>query len=216
MMKKGSSMIELVIAIVVMGFAVSVLPVILTTVGNNNVHTKIIQDQISHEITRIKTISTGFWDENTIEDGYILLVTNGDDELNSTRAGIVQADGRRKVGTLYASSNFGFDSSENKNDYNDIDDHNDTSISYTTTNENYPLDVNTSIIVNYLNDDADYIDPIINFDFNQTKTENSSTNIKMITGITNITNASEDINVTVTLRTFRTNIGSNRWLDRTF
>ncbi|WP_458699551.1 type II secretion system protein [Sulfurospirillum sp. 1307] len=212
-MKKGSSLIELVIAIVVMGIAVTVLPIILTTVLQNNLHVKVVEDEIASGITRFKTITTGWWDENTKISKKILHVQSGDSELDS-RPGLIEADGRRKFGDLNASS-IGMDSNETAYSIDDIDDLDGNVSSYATASGNYPLNVTSTISVNYLNDTNNYANPIT-FDINVSNISVNSTNIKLITNQINIQNVDEDLNQTLIFRAIRANIGTSTWKERVF
>ena len=102
-LRNGSSKIKTVVAIIVMGIAMMTLPMMLTTVQNNNAFA-MQQEAILMARTQLGDIMTYPWDENSIKNGIsiVLDTTNGDSNLsrfpdsNSTRRiGHIKGDKRR-------------------------------------------------------------------------------------------------------------------------
>ena len=102
-MRKASSMIELVIAIVVMGIAVMTLPMMLERTQANNAFA-MQQEAILAAKTQIGDIITFPWDENSLSTtSNVVAVLDTDSvgnyqrEVNTTRrVGHVAQDKRRK------------------------------------------------------------------------------------------------------------------------
>ena len=228
-MKKASSMIELVIAIVVMGIAMMALPMMLTTVQNNNAFA-MQQEAILLARTQIGDIITYRWDENSEDSSFNvgILDTNGSsdynrfpDANNTRRVGHVKGDKRRKFFTIETnaslSSTFGaVDSAETIPD--DIDDFDNKKKYLTTpidTNETnatlgYKVsDSNMTISVKYISD----INSTAIFDFNQASVPIGTTNIKMITVSLRNSQLGDG---NITLRAFSSNIGANQLLRKDF
>jgi len=216
-LRNGSSMIELVIAIVVMGIAMMTLPIMLTRVQENN-NFAMQQEAILMARTQLGNILTYPWDENSEDNSFNIgiLDTNGDTDFNRTnRIGLVKQDKRRKFFTLptQASTAFG-DTADGDTIIDDIDDFDTTqkvlqSSVDTNTSLGYKLsDSNMTISVNYVSDNTNY--PLTTFDFNTTII-GTTTNIKMIE--VSLENLLLDGNIT--LRAFSSNIGANQLLRRT-
>lgn len=222
-MRKASSMIELVIAIVIMGIAMMTLPMMLTKVQENNAFS-LQQESILMARTQLGDITTHPWDENTIQNGIatVLDVSNGDSELtrypdaNSTRrVGHAKGNKRRKFNNdeVNASIALGSDGS----DLDDIDDFNTNvknlvDANDTNTTLGYKLsDINLTIAVNYVSDDANYSSSTVGFNFPTASTP-PSTNLKMVTIV--LKNSLSDNNIT--LRTYVSNIGANQLLRKDF
>jgi type II secretory pathway pseudopilin PulG len=219
-------MIELVVAIIVMGIAMMTLPMMLTTVQNNNAFA-MQQEAILMARTQLGDIMTYPWDENSIKNGIsiVLDTTNGDSNLsrfpdsNSTRRiGHIKGDKRRKFYTTLqsASTVLGSDAG----DIDDIDDF-DTSIksleNSTDTNATigYKLsDSNMSIEVKYVSDDTNYTKQAIDFTFPTTSSvaAGQSTNVKMVT----LTLKNSQLDNNITFRTYSSNIGANQLLRKDF
>jgi len=216
--RKASSMIELVIAIVIMGIAMMTLPMMLTRVQNNN-EFAMQQEAILIARTQLGDILTYPWDEYSEDASYNvgILDTNGSTDYNRTnRIGLVHANKRRKFfsNETNASSSLGQDSG----DYDDIDDFITATVKNSVNDESgdanatlgYKLSKESNITIS-----AKYIDDSNTtavFDFNASSTPASTTNIKMIT--VSIKNTQIDGNIT--LRAFSSNIGANQLLRRTW
>jgi len=214
-MRHASSMIELVIAIVIMGIAVMTLPLMLEQTQKNNEFT-LQQEIILAARTKLGDTLTYRWDENSLNnDRIVVLRTNGDSELNPSignrRVGHVHANKRRK---------FAFDNNATSNvnlgpDAGDIDDIDDfksvtTSLTGTQANLDYRYtDFNMTTNVTYVDDNATYSNTIVSYIF-PTTSVNNSTNIKMVT--LNITGSTSPF----TLRTYSCNIGESEFLRRDY
>lgn len=107
MMRRGASMLELVIAIVVMGIAVSALPLILTQSQNSNAMA-LQQEAILATKAKMSYILAYEWDANSFDTtsglSRVLDTTtsanadNSFDANNSTRrVGHINADKRRRL-----------------------------------------------------------------------------------------------------------------------
>ena len=229
-LRKASSMIELVIAIVVMGIAMMTLPMMLTRVQSNN-EFAMQQEAILMARTELGDILTYPWDEKSEDSSLnvgVLDTTNGDgnftrkpDNNSTRRIGHVKADKRRKFFTnevnASAASTFGIaDSSESIPD--DIDDFANNDINLTDASDvnatlGYKVsDSNMSISVKYLDDSTSYSSGIATFSINTSATQSGTTNLKLIE--VSLTNSLLDGNIT--LRAFSANIGANQLLRRTF
>ena len=212
-MKKAASMIELVIAIVVMGIAVMTLPMMLAQTQKNNEFT-LKQEILLAARTKIGDILTYRWDKNSLQDDRIVVlqVTNGDIELvpniGTRRIGHVHGNKRRKF-------SFGNNASTAFGDANitDLDDFDGVSSGLTLVKANLDYrftDLNMTSTVQYVSDDASYSSQnLIDFTFPIISTA-ASTNIKMITLVTK---AEES---TFTLRAYSTNIGESEFLRRDY
>lgn len=221
-LRKASSMIELVIAIVVMGIAVMTLPLMLQKAQENSAFT-MQQEAIVATRTAIGDIITYPWDENSIQNGRVgvLDVSNlADNELtrfpdtNSTRrVGHVRADKRRKF--------FGFGSSvatapiqlgQDAGDFDDIDDFIDTGKDYNVSGDasDYKFDLDMNTTINYVSDATDYSNQIVSITFDRNSV-NYSSNIKRISIILSGTGVN-----TFRLDAYSSNIGGSEILRRNY
>lgn len=224
-MKKGSSMLELVVAIVVMGIAMMTLPLILTQVKSNN-EFSMQQEAILATRTKLGDILTYAWDEqNTLGSGAAVVLdtndTGSDTELNknstSRRVGHVIADKRRKfldtTNLATAHNALGSETGEATADYDDIDDFNtevqQLSSSATSTFDYKFTDINLTTRVVYIDDNASYSQSTIALTLDTANVGRRS-NIKMIE--VNATNAQ----INFVLRSYSSNIGESELLRRTW
>jgi type II secretory pathway pseudopilin PulG len=219
-MKKASSMIELVIAIVVMGIAMMSLPLMLTRTQSNN-EFAMQQEAILAARTQIGDILTYRWDENSTNSKFVsaVLDTNSTnfkrypDENSTRRIGHVKGDKRRKFfnaitpATSVAHLGNLFDG----NDTDDIDDFKDTNKtvvdSSEITNLDYRFDFNMTTNVGYV---SDAFIPGKTFVFN-TATLGTTTNIKMV----ELTLKGAGLS-TFKFRAYTTNIGQGQLLRRVY
>lgn len=214
-------MIELVVAIVIMGIAMMTLPLMLTRVQKNS-ELVIQQEAILMARTNIGDILTFRWDENSedINSNIAVLDTNGSNSYkrNPTttprRVGHVKADKRRKFFSVLTSATpSGIDDVNDNGTPDDIDDFDSKVTSLQNSNDSnsslgYKLtDTNITTVVKYISDT-----PSSPFDFNQSTTPTNTTNIKMIE--VNLQNSLMEGNIT--LRAFSCNIGANQLLRKTF
>lgn len=223
-MKKASSLIELVIAIVVMGIAVMTLPLMLERTQENNAFV-MQQETILGARTKLGDILTYPWDENSIQTNVVGVLDTAlsDNELsrnpdiNSTRRiGHLQQDKRRKFFnntalTATTPANLGKDGAEPIP--NDIDDFAKVVDFNATGGLDYRFDFNMTTTVAYISDTADYsVQDMSNFTFQiPPNTAVGSTSIKMI----QLTIDGEDL-TPFTLRAYSTNIGGSQLLRRTY
>ncbi len=212
-MKKAASLIELVIAIVIMGIAVMTLPMMLAQTQKNNEFT-LQQEVLLAARTKIGDILTYRWDKNSLVDDRIVVlqVTNGDTELdpnnNNRRVGHIFGNKRRKfsfennASTVFGDANI-----------TDIDDFNGVSSGLTLVKANLDYrftDINMTTTVQYVSDNTNYSDQNISYTFPTTPIGAGSTNIKMITLETVASG------VTFTLRAYSANIGESEFLRRDY
>ena len=221
-MRKAASMIELVIAIVVMGIAMMTLPLMLTTTQNNNTFA-MRQEAILAARTQLGDELTYLWDENSMDSNHNVAVldTNSTniffERVPSTirRIGHIKGNKRRKyfASPTYATApaNLGKDGIEaTPNDIDDFSSSTPITIQHVANTLDYRYNLNMTTTVSYVDDNFTQGTP---FDFNTSATSPAkSTNIKMITLI--ITNDNNDFNMT--LRAYSSNIGANQLLRRDF
>ena len=229
-MRRGASMLELVVAIVVMGIAVMALPLMLSQTKSNN-EFAMQQEAILAARTKLGDVMTYAWDEANVAltDATLVLDTNdtgSDTELNkvngSRRIGHVFGDKRRKgydVQVLStASGALGTDTGETQlSDYDDIDDFHNTSQQLfnsgeaTISGQDYKFtDMNLTTRVLYIDDSATYINPTINDFAFTTANANRRSNIKMV----EITVSGSQTNFV--LRSYSSNVGESELLRRTW
>ncbi len=230
MKRAGFSLVELVLAIVIIAISLMTIPLMLTQSGNNNSFA-MAQETIFAARTKMGNILTHQWDRNSTENNgsvtyiRVLDVQAGDAELS--RDGATQDDNRR-IG--HVASNFrrrfhdgNMTAAEMTFPAGGVTDVNNTSIDnfhndFSTLSSfgdfDYVRDFNLTTTVSYISDDANYTRQIIGFDFNISSGADiniiaNSTNIKMI----EVTARSEDGNVFV-FRSFSSNIGQTDLLSR--
>lgn len=217
------SMLELVIAIVVMGIVVMSLPLILTQVQNNNAFA-MQQEAILAAKAKIGDVLTYEWDENsydvTAQRSFVLDTTNGDSELGrvgttNRRIGHINANNRRKLydSTVALNNRSASAIGADGGDLDDIDDFNGLPAVALTAiageeaqNLDYIFDLNLTTTVAYAADAANYTSSTIGtFVFNP---DNNAT-------VTNIKTVSVQVSGaqnTITLRAFSCNIGESSLL----
>ena len=176
-LKKSSfTLIELIVAIIVIGVVVTSIPMLLAT-SSNVLETNQKEKSFFNAYALLNLLQTEEWDENnTAGDNYYKVLTSdgGDSELNCTRSGVVQLD--NDSGAVCASDNnktsaIGVDSGEDDvSKYDDIDDFNGFSLKVS--------DFNMSVSVRYMVDSADYTAKHIFFNENNSPT--NSANLKFV------------------------------------
>ena len=217
-LRKGSSMIELVIAIVVMGIAVMTLPLMLERTQANNAFA-MQQEAILAAKTQIGDIITFPWDENSINitsNVVAVLDTdsgsyNRDPDVNSTRRiGHVKQDKRRKFFSNETNaSDIGAAATDNIIDMADFDTSNTSLITHAGEDAgtlDYRFDFNMTTKVRYITDT-----PATTFIFPKNGSMTTTSNIKMI----EVTLQGKDIS-TFTLRAYSANIGESQLLRRDY
>lgn len=229
-MRHGASMLELVVAIVVMGIAVMALPLMLSQTKSNN-EFAMQQEAILAARTKLGDVMTYAWDEaNVALTGATLVLdtndTGSDIELNkvngSRRIGHIFSDKRRKGYDIQAlstaSGTLGADVGETQlSDYDDIDDFHNTSQQLfnsgeaTIVGQDYKFtDMNLTTRITYIDDSATYINDSINDFIFTTGNANRRSNIKMV----EITVSGSQTNFV--LRSYSSNIGESELLRRTW
>jgi len=227
-MRKAVSLIELIIAIVVMGIAVMSLPLILTQTQSNNA-LALQQEAILSTKAKIEFISSYPWDQNSWDGtGSIFRVLDTTDspsadnafDVNTTtdirRIGHIQTDKRRRlwdVGNANRAPNNEVTAAPNEDDIDDFNNHTDNNITIADpTQMDYIFALTMTPEIVYLRDTAigGYNGTTVQFDFDATNTETNTskpTNIKMIT-VRTVSQVGNDVNVS--LRSFASNIGQSK------
>ena len=225
-MRKAASMIELVIAIVVMGIAVMTLPLLLLKTQSNNIYA-LQQEVILAARTKMGDTLTYRWDQNSlINDKIFVLVTNGDSDLNVSSDGIrrighVRGDKRRKfspdLNISTSVANLGPDPL-GSNNLDDIDDFNGKTVplvitSQTTSLDYHFTDFNLTTTVVYVSDNANYNAQNLSFTF-ETNASTTTSSIKMLTlKVSDPTNPSFS---PFTVRSYSCNIGESELARRSY
>lgn len=231
------AMIELIFALIVMAIVMMSAPLFLSTASNSG-YVAIQQEGISEAATQISIMMDYAWDENDTNESHapVLNVSNGDTELDGGSTGIL----KRRAGTpifssrLYVSydgsefnaSTIGYDAGETVlSDIDDIDDFNGTStsliLSSIATTKDYIEkggNINISRIVSYMNDNAaNYRSGGTGGTLSYTPDFNISTpttNIKHLqVTLTSSSNVNE-LNKTIILHAFSSNIGTYKLEER--
>ncbi len=218
-MRRATSMIELVIAIVVMGIAVMSLPLILTQSQNSNAMA-LQQEAILATKTKLGYLLSYEWDVNSYDAtagvSRVLDTTasaNADDDFNTTsirRVGHVMADTRRRLRDDMATATTDGNAEWANAALEDIDDFDGRDENTTIASEtmDYIFNLQLHSTVNYVSDSATYANQNINFIFDASTTFTNPTNIKMITVTTTGTN------INMVLRAFASNVGESGILKR--
>jgi len=218
--RKAASMLELVIAIVVMGIAVMTLPMLLLKTQNNNEYT-LQQEIILAARTKMGDTLTYRWDEHSlINDKIFVLVTNGDSELNVSSDGIrrighVKGDKRRKFFNDLNSSTPVANLGPEGGDLDDIDDFDGKTDtlqigSQVTSLDYHYTDFNLTTKVVYISDNANYSNQNLNFTFD-TNASATTSSIKMLTLEVKGPN-----NIPFKIRSYSCNIGENELLRKAY
>ena len=201
-LKKSSfSLIELVVAIVVIGIVVTAIPMLLSNVSNNQ-ETNLQEKSFFNAFALVTLIQTQEWDENNTKgDNYYKVLTsdNGDGNLTCIRKGVKQLD--NDSGAICATDNnktsvIGVDADENKSDESTFDDMDDFD-GYSTV----VSDINITVKVKYVDDKTDYSSK--NIFFNELSNSQDSNIKRMELNITN----KDTKEVIAILRYFASNIG---------
>lgn len=215
-MRKAASMLELVIAIVVMGIAVMSLPLILTQSQNANA-IALQQEVILATKTKLGYILSYEWDANSYDTNAsvsrVLNTTNSvsaDSDFNTTttrRIGHISADSRRRLRddmlppTLSGSAGWGNAALLDMDDF-----HNRVeNTTVVAADMDYVFNLELNSTVSYISDSTLYTNQDLNFIFDASSAPANPTNIKMITVRTR--DASNNVNIV--LRAFASNIGES-------
>jgi Tfp pilus assembly protein PilV len=218
-MRHAMSMIETVIAIVVMGIAVSALPLILTQSQNNNA-LALQQEAILATKAKVAYILGYEWDARSYDENASVsrvLNTTSSTEAHDAFDSLVADPLRRKGHILADKRRRLWDANITPDNetvgFNDIDDFNGRSETTSVTAlDDYIFDVNVTSTVSYVSDGRGSVNYDLNttdFNFSTTPITTDWTNIKMIT--VNTTGAN---GINITLRTFASNIGESGILSK--
>lgn len=219
-MRKAASMLELVIAIVVMGVSISALPLILTQSQDNNA-LALQQEAILATKAKISYILAYEWDARSYDASAgisrVLDTTSSTtahdafDTTSTRRIGHVEADKRRRLRDLTDPNRVATVISNNSlTDIDDFDFIANENISI-SDKDDYIFSISLDPAVSYISDgrgSVDYSASTILFNFSTSPITTDPTNIKMIT-VTTILN---DKNII--MRAFSSNIGENGILSK--
>ena len=145
--KYSFSLIELVVAIVIIGIVVTAIPAVLTTSGKT-AEINLKEKSFFNAYSLVTLLQSQYWDENNTKgDNYykVLTADNGDSELMCERTGVIEVN--NSSGAVCATddnktSALGVDSDEDPNDestFDDIDDFDgkeDSGIQFYSINSN--------------------------------------------------------------------------------
>lgn len=217
-MRKAASMLEMVIAIVVMGIAVSALPLILTQSQNSHA-LALQQEAILATKAKLGYILAYEWDANSYDanasisrvlDTTASTAAHDAFDVNSTstrRVGHINADKRRRLFDVGHAQKNAINLIDNG--YTDIDDFNakDENITITPNNEDYIFTINLHSNVTYIDDGigsgTNYDSNVTAFTFDKDTYTTNPTNIKMVT----VTTTGNNMNIV--MRAFASNIGES-------
>jgi hypothetical protein len=208
------AMIELIFAIVVIGFVLISAPNLISTATKSG-YVAIQQEAINEAASQVNMILGYHWDENSADERFIdpiLKVTSGNsdfNEVNTTnrRLGTPPESYRtfaRADGAILNASSLGPDSG----DRDDIDDFSGNS---------YLLEIEESD-ADYIEKDTIKISTTIDYgqDTSPFTTASGTTNIKTITTTVTSTSGLEELDKTITLKAFSCNIGGYSLEERDF
>ena len=213
-MKKAFSIIELIVAIVVISIVLMNLPMMLYQSSKLS-ETSTLSDMLYATESQVYGVLSHRWDENTKDENtlYKVLHTNGSSDLNEfnstkKRIGHIHAEGRRSfhlLGDINASI-LGADSGDN----DDIDDFNLHTASISASSDiDYISQFDITTNINYISDNANYTSTSVAFTFNNTPSA-SKTNIKSILVTTK--DSRKDTAAELKLRAYSSNIGESAYV----
>jgi len=230
-LRRAIAMIELIFAIVVIGFTLLSAPMLLTQASNSG-YVAIQQEGINEATTRVNMILGWYWDESIAHANMIdninppIAVAGGASSLNAISSTLPRRAGtpkesyrsfRTPTGTISATSpsNFGFDYPETtQGDEDDVDDFNGTSslTSIESATSDY-IEGNSIVIttlIEYGSDSTtgDYNQSTITYNPFTAASAGSTTNIKNITVTLQSNSSASELNKTITLKAFSCNIGA--------
>ena len=235
MKRSGFSLVELVLAIVIIAISLMSIPMLIGESSKSNEYS-LIQESVMAARTKLGNILTFPWDHNSTRKnssgaiiGLVVVETNGDSDLNRTvntiyRRGHVPLNDRRHY-DIDSNSTFqllaqpiGKEAGETT--ISDIDDFNGTSVSVALTGAagvkgdfDYlnSSDLNITTNVYFLDDNNSYQGAKnINFSFDVANKVAHTTNIKMIELSVDSAYSKDPF----ILRAFSSNIGSNSQLHK--
>jgi len=225
-MRTALAMIELIFALVVMGIVMMSAPQLISTASQSTA-VGLQQEGINEAASRLNMILTYAWDENDTNESCIppvLKVSHGDselDEVNTTarRIGVDKNSSSHTFvceGKRFDASTLGPDG-----DLDDIDDFIGT-IHLTTDSsgsggtdyiEQTTVDIDTN--VSYLSDTADYTPTSSDRTFTYVPSTGAATsNIKQITVTLTSSSGVSELNKTIVLKAFSSNVGGFKYESR--
>jgi len=230
-MRSGASMIELVVAIVVMGIVVTSLPIIVLQT-QSNLNYAMQQEVITATKTKVGYILAYDWDVNSYDSssGYtralntegIATANDAFDNIGTVpprRVGHIEGDRRQRLSANKPTENTNFGNKNTPHSslstgYPDIDDFDGDSTITTIRSADYDkvFKISQTATVEYISDSltsGKYNDTTITFSFN-TVTAEGITNIKMI----KVSSIGENINIV--LHAYASNLGETRPLVRSW
>jgi len=208
-MKRGFTLIELIISIVIMAGVFAVIPKIMLVAGKSDAFA-LKQDALSQALSLTHIASRLAWDENNTDHLDILQTQSTYFECNTTkklRAGsYLTPDGRRCEQNLFASFSLGADAGED--DYltfDDIDDFNGSEVNaFVSGKKKYQLSNRVVYLEDNITDDNG---TILHIDLSLSNDSNRSTNIKKFTSkVRYIGNRGKERNIS-SFAYYSTNIG---------
>jgi len=220
--RRSIALIEIIFSIVIIGIAMVAIPAILYQAMKSN-EFSINQEALLAGATKIGNILTYEWDENNTGSQalkYVLDVTNGDNELNrypnvnsTHRVGHFIEQNRRKFDPSlnYASNTLGSEEAQ-PDDIDDFNGKQSTLITNVQSDSDYVKEFTFTTKIIYVEDDTSYLQNNIKYSFPITS-HTGSTNIKMVE--VKIVDKQNDEIITI-FRSYATNIGSTKLLNRTF
>ncbi len=200
MRRSGFSLVELVLAIIIIAISLMSIPMLIGESSKSNEYS-LIQESVMAARTKLGNILTFDWDNNsTVKNSsgtisaVVVVETQGDIDLNKTsstsnyRRGHVHDVQRRRfdINNTRMAANIGTDANAT---INDIDDFNGTISTVALTGGSgvagdfdylNSSELNISTRVYFVSDVADYNQTTINFDFNASNHIAHTTNLKMI------------------------------------
>lgn len=226
-MRKATSMIELVFAIVVMGIAMMSLPLILTQVQNSNTFT-LRQEAILSIKTKLTYVLAYQWDTNTLDataniERALDIPSSSDTDANFDRnttlrrVGHLSQDARRRFwnNQVDATTTASFGTVNTPQDIDDFNGDSETKSVAPSALDDFifNLELNTSVayIVDKPSSGSYAASPSINFIFD-TNTTTNRTNIKMIRVMGN----ANGMDAPIYMYTFSSNIGESKVAKRTW
>ncbi len=234
-MSKGVAMIELIFAIVIMGIVMMSAPMLISTAAKSG-YVAIQQESINEAASQVNIILGFPWDESNVDDSKDAVVlatdsvvsdlnetTNADGNLSGIRVGTPIKSYRKYIsgiGSRGTASPIGKATDADTTAIDDMDDFDGTAVSLTeaeagTADYIETTTINISRTVQYMVDNETGTGSYsgagdgTTLTFKPTFTDNAnSTNIKRIQVTLTSTSGIDELEKTVTLHAFSSNIGS--------
>jgi hypothetical protein len=235
--RRAVAMIELIFALVILGIVMMSAPLLIST-GNASTTVTMQQEGINEAASRVHMIMSYPWDEQNTHEVFIpvLHTTDGDTQLameagRARRAGTPASSQRTYIfndanqSNLFATTPLGNEEGGVVANFDDMDDFiGDIALTQvdTATTDYLERNININTAITYSNDGASA--PTINYNSNiLTYTPafddiggGRTSNIKSITVTLTSTSGIDDLNKTIVLRAFTSNIGSYTLEERFF